>query len=208
LSHSDSDSTVFVHPSALCESDHVGAGTRIWAFAHVMSGAVVGQDCNIGDHAFIESGAVVGDRVTVKNQVMIWEGVTVGEEVFLGPGVIFTNDAHPRSPRMPEAAARYQRKEDWLERTEVGRGASIGAGAIIICGVTIGSHAMIAAGALVTKNVADYALVVGQPARSLGWVCVCGQRLSDQLICPHCRKRYEMEGDRLRAEPLPAGAKS
>ena len=109
----------FVHRLALCESDSVGDGTRIWAFAHVMHGAVVGRDCNIGDHAFIESGAVVGDRVTVKNGVLIWDGVTIADEAFIGPGVIFTNDRHPRSPRMPAAAA-LRRASELAERNARG----------------------------------------------------------------------------------------
>jgi UDP-3-O-[3-hydroxymyristoyl] glucosamine N-acyltransferase len=108
--------TAFVHPQALCEGE-VGPGTRVWAFAHVLRGAKVGRDCNVGDHAFIEGGAVVGHRVTIKNQVMIWEGVTVEDDVFLGPGVMFTNDRFPRSGRMPQAMQRYAHKENWLEVT-------------------------------------------------------------------------------------------
>src|SRR5215469_11293422 len=119
---------VFVHPNALCESDEVGAGTQIWAFAHVMKGAVIGRDCNIGDHAFIETGVRIGDRVTVKNQAMVWDGVEIEDDVFIGPGVSFTNDAFPRSPRMrlPAIAARYDRRDRWLLRTRVGNSASIG----------------------------------------------------------------------------------
>src|SRR3989304_6165302 len=101
------DPTVFVHPSAICESAAVGDGTRVWAFAHIMDGAVVGRDCNIGDHAFVETGVRVGERVTIKNGVMLFDGVTVEDDTFIGPGVIFTNDRYSRSPRMPEAAGRY-----------------------------------------------------------------------------------------------------
>src|SRR5215471_16952076 len=121
--------TVFVHPSAICESDEVGRGTRIWAFAHVMKGAVVGRDCNIGDHVFIESGARIGDRVTVKNQAMIWDGVEIEDDVFVGPGVCFTNDRFPRSPRMPQPAvvARYRDRAGWVVRTRVEHGASLAA---------------------------------------------------------------------------------
>lgn len=174
---------VFVHPNALCESTEVGAGTRVWAFAHVLKGAKVGSGCNIGDHAFIEGGAVLGDRVTVKNQVMVWEGVTVADDVFLGPGMAFTNDRHPRSPRMegvPAVAARYADKAGWLATTIVEQGVSIGARAVIAPGLTIGAYAMVAAGAVVTRDVPPHAMVAGNPAAQKGWVCLCGQPLQSK----------------------------
>jgi len=180
----------FVHRLALCESDSVGDGTRIWAFAHVMHGAIVGRDCNIGDHAFIESGAVVGDRVTVKNGVLIWDGVTIADEAFIGPGVIFTNDRHPRSPRMPAASERYAERSNWLSETHVGRGASIGGGAVITPGISIGEYAMIGAGAVVTLDVPPHYLVVGHPARAIGWVCQCGQRSPAPGPCDSCCKTF------------------
>src|SRR5438132_9142712 len=125
---------VFVHPHALCESDEVGAGTQIWAFTHVMKGAVIGRDCNIGDHTFIEAGARIGDRVTVKNQAMVWDGVEIADDVFIGPGVSFTNDLLPRSARMrlPAVAARYHSRAGWLLPTRVETGASIGARCVIL----------------------------------------------------------------------------
>ena len=143
-------SDIFVHPRALCESEQVGGGTRIWAFAHVMKGAVVGCDCNIGDHAFIETGARIGDRVTVKNQAMVWDGVEIGDDVFVGPGVSFTNDMFPRSPRMPLPAvsARYREQAQWLVRTRVEQGASLGAQSVILPGLTIGAYAAVAARSL------------------------------------------------------------
>lgn len=187
--------SAWIHPQALCEGT-VGAGTRVWAFAHVLTGAKVGRNCNIGDHAFIEGGAVVGDRVTIKNRVMIWEGVTVEDDVFLGPGVIFTNDRFPRSARMPQAAYRYAHKDNWLEPTRVCRGATIGAGAIVVCGVTIGAYATVGAGALVTRNVPAQALVLGQPARPAGWMCACGLRLPESLLCGGCGQRLDIVGAR------------
>jgi len=191
------ESTAFIHPSGICESRQVGEGTRLWAFAHVLDGAVVGRDCNLGDHVFIEGGARLGDRVTVKNGVMIWNGVTIEDDVFIGPGVVFTNDRYPRSPRMPAVAARYRHPENWLVPTRVCQGASIGAAAVILGGVTIGHYATIGAGSVVTRHVADHQLVVGHPARPVGWVCVCGVRLDEALACPACGRCYELKGEAL-----------
>jgi|CXWL01.1.fsa_nt_gi acetyltransferase-like isoleucine patch superfamily enzyme len=188
---------VFVHDHALCESNRVGEGTRIWAFAHVMEGACIGRDCNIGGHAFIESGAVIGDRVTVKNGAMIWNGVVIEDDAFIGPGVLFTNDKHPRSPRGEVAAARYHETESWLVPTRVHRGASIGAGAIILCGVQIGTYATVGAGAVVTRDVPSQRLVLGNPARVAGWVCRCGATLPDIAACSRCERRYHLVGDLL-----------
>ena len=121
----------FIHPAAICESAEVGDGTRIWAFAHVLAGAVIGRNCNICDRAFIEQGTRIGNGVTVKNGAMIWEGVTLEDYAFIGPGVIFTNDRYPRSRQLAEAAPRYARNDNWLVPTTVRRGASIGAGAVV-----------------------------------------------------------------------------
>lgn len=184
------DPTVFVHPSALCESDTIGARTRVWAFAHVMAGAVVGADCNVCDHAFIETGARLGDRVTVKNNVLVWDKVTVEDDVFLGPNVVFTNDLTPR--------VQFKKSPAEFVETTVRRGASIGANATIVCGITIGENAMVGAGAVVTRNVASHALVTGNPARRVGWACVCGGRLDDELRCPRCARRYREDGGGLR----------
>lgn len=173
--------SVFVHPSGLCESEDVGAGTRVWAFAHVMRGAVVGSGCNVCDHAFIEAGARVGDRVTIKNAVLVWDGVTIGDDAFIGPGAAFTNDLRPRAAR--------DRADVVLTPTIVERGATIGANATIVCGTTVGPHAFVAAGAVVTRDVPAHALVAGNPARRLGWVCECGDRLDGALRCA-CGRRY------------------
>ena len=149
----------FVHDRGLCESADIGAGTRIWAFAHVLPGARIGADCNICDHVFVENDVVVGDRVTVKCGVQLWDGVRLADDVFVGPNVTFTNDPFPRSKHFPELFA----------QTSVGPGASIGANATILPGVTIGRRAMIGAGAVVTKDVPPHAIVVGNPARIIGY---------------------------------------
>ena len=180
---------VYVHPAALVESGEIGRGTRIWAFAHVLSGATIGENCNIGDHAFIEGGAVLGDNVTLKNHVCVWEGVVIEDGAFVGPGVSFTNDLYPRSPRIPEARRRYADRNNWLLPTVVERGCSIGAGAIVVAGVRLGRYSMIAAGSVVTRNVDPHALMIGSPARRHGYVCRCGHKLHGPAApapCPAC----------------------
>jgi UDP-2-acetamido-3-amino-2,3-dideoxy-glucuronate N-acetyltransferase len=185
------DPSVFVHPSALCESDDVGPRTRIWAFAHVLAGARVGADCNVGDHAFVEGGAVVGDAVTIKNGVLLWSGVTVEDEVFLGPGAVFTNDASPRAA-FPKGPAGWR-------ATLVRHGATVGANATVLSGLTVGRFAMVGAGAVVTADVPDHALVVGNPARQAGWACECGRALPPELACA-CGRGYRLaEGGTLEA---------
>lgn len=190
---------VRIHPSALVETRYVGTGTAIWAFCHVLEGAVVGRDCNIGDGCYIESGARVGDGVTIKNGCMVWDGVTIEDWAFIGPGVVFTNDLRPRSPRGPHARARYA-DDGWLARTRVGVGASIGAGAVILPGLEIGPYAMVAAGSVVTGGVPAHALVAGAPARRRGWVCACGERLAveDEVArCGACSRAYAAHGEGL-----------
>jgi acetyltransferase-like isoleucine patch superfamily enzyme len=180
------DPTVFVHERGLCESDDVGANTRVWAFAHVMKGAHIGSGCNIGDHAFVETGAWVGDRVIVKNGVLLWDRVTVEDDAFLGPGVVFTNDPGPR--------AAFKRPPERFLPTRVCRGASIGANATIVCGVTVGPQAFVGAGSLVRRDVPAHAVVVGNPARRVGWMCACGERLPRGLVCG-CGRRYRRLGE-------------
>lgn len=178
---------VFVHAHGLCESGDVGAGTRVWAFAHVLAGAVVGRNCNICDGVFIESGAVLGDRVTVKNGTLVFQGVTCEDEVFLGPNVLFTNDLRPRAAKRKEPAE--------LHATLVRRGASLGAGTVVVCGVRIGEYAFVAAGSVITKDVLAHAFVAGNPARHKGWACRCGDRLDRDLSCPACGDRYQQRPD-------------
>lgn len=185
----------YYHPAALVEADDVGSGTRVWAFAHVMRGARIGRCCNIGDHAFVESGAVVGDNVTLKNNVCVWMGVTLGDDVFVGPNATFTNDRHPRSPRMPQVAEKYGSVDNWLLPTIVEQGVSIGANATILPGLRLGRFSMIAAGSVVTSDVPPFALVVGSPARVVGHVCRCGQKLAGSYLaatCEACGETPEM----------------
>lgn len=158
---------VYLHPLALVESSDIGVRTKVWPFAHIMSGAKIGQDCNICEQVYIESGVVVGNSVTVKNGVALWDKVVVEDEVFIGPNAVFTN--HPQ----PRAFVRGH-PEAWLATT-VKKGATVGAGAIIICGVTLGSYCFIGAGAVVTKSVAPFLLVVGNPARAKNFICKCLQ---------------------------------
>ena len=157
---------VFVHAAGICESAAVGPGTRIWAFAHVLPGASIGRDANICDHVFIEGGVTLGDRVTVKSHVALWEGVAVGDDVFIGPSAAFANDRYPRS-----------RRHVPVVRTVLEKGCSIGAGAVVVPGVTVGAYALVGAGAVVTRDVAPFTLALGNPARAAGLVCRCGGRL-------------------------------
>ena len=193
-------SDVFVHPTAICESDSVGSGSRVWAFAHVMPGAVIGRDCNLGNYVFVESGCRIGDRVTVKNGVQLWDGITLEDDVMIGPCAVFTNDRFPRSPRAEAVAERYSDKR-WLDGVVVRRGATVGANATIMAGVEIGSYALVAAGAIVTRDVGAHELVRGVPARPAGLVCVCATPLDgDQQMmrCPSCRRAYRLENGQLR----------
>lgn len=150
----------FIHPQALCESPYLGSGTRVWAFAHILPDAHIGADCNICDHVFIENDVLVGDRVTIKCGVQLWDGVRLEDDVFIGPNATFTNDVFPRSKKYPQTFA----------QTHVRRGASIGANATILPGLTIGAYAMVGAGAVVTRNVPPNAVVLGNPAKIVGYV--------------------------------------
>ena len=170
-----------IHPTALVEPGaHVGAETRIWHWVHVMPGAHIGDRCSIGQGCFI--GAVrIGHGCRIQNHVSLYDGVTLEDDVFLGPSCVFTNVEHPRAhlPRKPAYTP-----------TLVSRGATIGANATIVCGVSIGPYALIGAGAVVTRDVPAHALVVGVPARRTGWACRCGETLTASLACPHCGDIY------------------
>jgi acetyltransferase-like isoleucine patch superfamily enzyme len=186
------------HPTALVETDQIGEGTNVWAYAHVMKGAVVGHSCNIGDHAFVESGAIVGDEVTIKNGVAVWQYVTIENRVFLGPNCSLTNDNRPRS------------KRDWTPvATTIREGSTIGANATIVCGCHVGRYAFVGAGAVVTRPVPDYAVVIGNPARVRGYVCECCQPLAAKgagLTCGKCGLRYARTRDGVRRAPTAAAA--
>jgi acetyltransferase-like isoleucine patch superfamily enzyme len=190
------DPTVFVHPKGECETQHVGSRTRVWAFAHILAGARIGADCNICDHVFVEGGVRIGDRVTVKNAVLLFDGVDVGDDVFLGPNCVFTNDLNPR-------ANVKKGPEDFLP-TVVEAGATIGANATVVCGVTVGRGAFVGAGAVVVRDVPAFALIVGNPARQIGWMCACGDRLGEDLQC-RCGQGYRLVSDTAGLEPLPSG---
>jgi acetyltransferase-like isoleucine patch superfamily enzyme/CheY-like chemotaxis protein len=179
----------FAHPKALIdEGVSIGRGTRVWAFAHIVTGAVLGEDCNVCDHAFIEGAVRIGNRVTVKCGVYLWDGVTIEDDVFIGPGAIFTNDNRPRSKQHLKI---YQ-------RTVLKQGCTLGAGSITLPGITIGRWAMVGAGSIVTRDVPDFAQVMGSPARFHAWVCCCGEKLapaSGRLLGCACGRTYEQTGE-------------
>ena len=181
------------------EGASIGAGTKIWHFSHIMPGAVLGEGCNIGQNVVVSPGVVLGANVKVQNNVSIYEGVTCDDDVFLGPSCVFTNVTNPRSA--------VNRRGQYT-RTHVGRGASIGANATIVCGHDIGPYAFIGAGAVVTKNVPAHALVVGNPARQMGWMSAYGHRLefdeNGRANCPESGEAYILNQD---AEGQPAVAK-
>lgn len=166
----------YVHPNAIVDTDNIGANTRIWAFTHVMQGAVIGSNCNIGEQCFVENHVSIGDDVVIKNGVALWEGVTLESGVFVGPSAVFTNDRTPRAKLFRESVP-----------TLVSRGASVGANATVRCGIRIGRWALVGAGAVVTRDVPDFAIVVGNPARIHGYACCCGERLEfDQAGASTC----------------------
>ncbi|WP_234736784.1 acyltransferase [Tellurirhabdus bombi] len=181
--------TTFIHPTAIIdEGAAIGAGTRIWHFAHIMPGCTIGEECSIGQNVVVSPGVVLGRNVKVQNNVSIYTGVTCEDDVFLGPSMVFTNVINPRSAIV--------RKHQFAP-THVGRGASIGANATVVCGNPIGAYALIGAGAVVTKPVPAYALLVGNPARLIGWVSEYGHRLhfddNQEATCPESSQVYQLK---------------
>ncbi len=211
------DPTAHIHPSADLEHDvHIGARSSVWHRAQVRAGARIGAECIVGRDAFIDEGVVIGDRVKIQNAALVYHGVTVEDGVFIGPNAILTNDRFPRSiTRAGELAG----AEDWtVSPILLRRGCSIGAGAVVVAGSVIGRFAMVGAGAVVTGDVPHHALVAGNPARRLGWVCFCGQRLRDSAgvpvggdfagdaACAACSTRFRIDGDSCAAAPVVAAA--
>jgi acetyltransferase-like isoleucine patch superfamily enzyme len=172
-----------VHPTAVIDDNvTIGQGSKIWHFTHIISGSKVGQKCNLGQNVMVGPDVIIGNNCKLQNNVSVYQGVTLEDGVFCGPSMVFTNIYNPRAEI---------RKMDQVRPTMVKKGATIGANATIVCGVTLGRYSFIGAGAVVKKNVPDYAIVVGNPARQIGWACECGDRLSDDLECNSCYKRYE-----------------
>ena len=179
----------FVHESSYIDDDTIiGNNTKIWHFSHVMSGAKIGDNCSFGQNVNVGNNAIIGNSVRVQNNVSIYEGVIIEDDVFCGPSMVFTNDLVPRA-FSPKGSLGYL-------KTIIRKGASIGANATIVCGHEVGEYAIVGAGAVVTKDVLPYALVVGNPAKQIDWVCKCGERLSDSLECK-CGRSYELLNDRL-----------
>jgi acetyltransferase-like isoleucine patch superfamily enzyme len=178
-------SNIFIHPTAeVDQSASIGEGSKIWNQAQVRNDATIGENCIISKNAYIDEHVTIGNRVKIQNNVNVYHGVTVEDDVFLGPSMTFTNDMYPRAF-----------SSDWeITETLVKKGASIGANATIRCGITIGEYATIGSGSVVTKDVKPYALMVGNPARQIGWVCKCGYKLGENGICPKCQQKYNFEG--------------
>ena len=184
----------FAHPTAVIdEGCQIGKGTKIWHFSHLMTGCVLGENCNIGQNVVISPDVVLGNNVKVQNNVSVYTGVTCDDDVFLGPSCVFTNVVNPRSG--------INRRGAYV-RTHVGKGATIGANATIVCGHDIGAYAFIGAGAVVTKNVPPYALLVGNPARQVGWMSEYGHKLhfdeNGMAVCPESGQEYRMEGNEVK----------
>jgi UDP-2-acetamido-3-amino-2,3-dideoxy-glucuronate N-acetyltransferase len=179
----------FVHESSYVdEGAVVGEGTKVWHFSHVMKGAKIGEACILGQNVNVGGGAVIGNRVKIQNNVSIYDDVVLEDDVFCGPSCVFTNVFNPR--------AFVERKKEYRP-TVVKKGASIGANATVVCGVTLGAYCFVGAGSVVTKDVPPYALVYGSPARQRGWLCECGVKLPDGLVCPECGKTYRKKDNEL-----------
>jgi len=181
-SKDSSPKDAFVHASAIIDDGvHIGKGTNIWHFSHVLSGSTIGEQCNIGQNVVIGPDVVIGDRCKIQNNVSVYKGVTLEDGVFCGPSMVFTNIYNPRAEIS---------KMDQVRPTLVKKGATLGANSTIVCGHTIGKYAFVGAGAVITKDVPDHSLMVGNPAVQKGWACICGEKLNTKLICPVCKRKY------------------
>lgn len=186
----------FIHESADVEPGaEVGRGTRIWARTHIRNGAKIGADCIVGEAVFIDEGVHVGDNCKIQNQALLYHGAFLEDGVFIGPGVCITNDRHPRAIN---SDGTLKTPDDWkVTPVHIRRGAALGAGTVVVAGCDIGEFAMTAAGSVIAKPVPSFALMAGVPARRIGWVCRCGERIGDELRCSACGSRYELHGDGL-----------
>ena len=177
--------TPYVHESSYVDENVIlGEGTKVWHFCHIQSHTTIGNHCSLGQNVNIGSHVTIGNHVKIQNNVSVYQGVTLEDYVFCGPSMVFTNDLTPRS--------KYPKGSQNFVKTLVQTGASIGANATIVCGVSLGRWSMIAAGAVVTKDVKPYALMAGVPARQIGWVCECGEKLTTDLKCPTCHRQYRL----------------
>lgn len=181
----DNEDEVFLHALAIIdEGATIGSGTKVWANAHICSNGIVGKNCNIGQNVFVDNGAVVGDHCKLQNNVNVYDGVLLEDYVFCGPSMTFTNVSIPR--------CEFPRKRDgaYYLKTHVGKGASLGAQCVIVCGNDIGRYALVGSGAVVTRDIPAHGLAVGNPAKIIGWVCRCGEKLDSSLVCPVCGRAY------------------
>ena len=180
----------FVHETSIIDENvQIGDGTRIWHFSHIQSGVVIGSNCSFGQNVNVSNNVKIGDGCKVQNNVSLYEGVELKDYVFCGPSSVFTNDLMPR--------AKYSKGPTRYKKTILHTGATVGANATIVCDCNIGKWAMIAAGAVVIEDVPDYALVAGVPAKQIGWVCECGERLKDGFVCEACGRKYHLINERL-----------
>lgn len=177
------DKNYFVHESSYVDDNvKIGAGTKIWHFCHIQSDSVIGEKCSFGQNVNVSNHVKIGNGVKVQNNVSIYEGVEIEDYVFCGPSMVFTNDMNPRA-KYPKGSAGYK-------HTLIKTGATLGANCTIVCGHTVGRWAFVAAGSVIASNVKDYAMMIGVPARQVGWMCECGEKLDDNLVCQKCGKKY------------------
>lgn len=184
----------YAHPTAIVESDEIGEKTKIWHFAHVRKGSKIGENCNIGKSVYIDIDAVIGSNVKIQNFVSVYKGVTIEDDVFVGPSATFTNDLYPRA---------FIWDEDHVSETRICQGASIGANATLVCGITVGRYAMIGAGSVVAEDVRPFSLVLGNPARHRGYVCYCGRRLGEEDRQKESRNSYRCKSCGKLVETVP-----